>query len=171
MARRQNVQDPTWRAEAEAFIRLYMAPTRRDRYLARPELLGENIAHDLEGHLDARRAVAIGHLVHTTRTLIEVISAALGDFDGGYCLVAGPWCPGGWREQRDVPISELLADELWWTSDVLMSFNRGAAACFSAEASTDPRRALLFANEVQRARAAGALESLARSKPRGRTRR
>lgn len=167
MSRRHTVPDPEWRTEAGAFINAFVATTKRDRYLAKPELLSENIAHDLERHLDSRRAIAISGKVHTSGDLIGVLTGALGSLDGGYCLVAGPYCPRRWRDQREIPLSDLVADQLWWTSKVLFSFGQGAAAYFSAEESVNPTRALLLANEANRTRMVRALDSLPKSNQHG----
>jgi len=164
MSRRRTVQYPRWRSEAEAFINAFVAPTKRQRYLFKPELLSENIAHDLERYLDSRRAIAIGSKVHTSGDIIEILTAALGSLDGGYCLVAGPYCPQRWRDNREIPLSDLVADQVWWLSDVLLSFGGGAAGFFSAEEYTTPTRALLLAHEAQRTRAMRALDSLHESK-------
>lgn len=159
MGRRHRPADPEWHAQAEALIAAFIAPTKRDRYLSKPQLLSENIPHSLERHLDPRRWVAIGSAVHTSADLVAVLQEALGAVEGGFCIVAGGYCPPEWQG-RPVPVAELVADPTWWLSEVLFSFNGGAAAYFAAEEYTDATRGFLVANETQRARAVRAVESM-----------
>lgn len=163
MSRREGKAEPEWRAEAEAFIRHFVGPTKRDRYLSRPELLSEGISHDLEAHLDAKCAIAVTGYVHDSERLIAGLLAATGDIAHGYCLVAGGWCPKHWHDQRAVPIIELRTNQLWWNGDVLFTFANGSAAYFAAEAMKGSTRALLIADKAQRARTLRVLDTVRES--------
>ena len=160
MSGRRKVQDPACRSEATSFINVFMAPTKCQRYTTNPELLKENISHDLDRHLDPRCAIAVGNKVHTSSDLIDVLTTALDGLDSGYCLVPGPYCPLPWRVHREIPRADLVDNQVWWLSNVLMSFGGGAAGFYAAEESTTPTRVLLLSTVAQTARAARALDRL-----------
>ena len=160
MSRREGMADSEWRAEAEAFIHHFVGPTKRDRYLSRPELLSEGISHDLEAHLDAKCAIALTGHVHDSESLIAGLFAATGNIEHGYCLVAGGWCPKHWRDRRKVPIAELRTNLVWWNGDVLFTFANASAAYFAAEAMKGSTRALLIADKAQRARTLRVLDTV-----------
>lgn len=147
MTRHQH-NDTGWHSQAELFIKNFVAPTKRQRYLDKPDLLTTNIAHDLGRHLDSRRAVQVGSSTHVAENLIRVVRAVAGNLDSGYCVVKGPYCPPEWTNHREVPLSELLSNKIWWLSSVLFVFGRGSVGYYAAEEAKKATRVILVKKEL-----------------------